>query len=158
MIRTNVLEVVKTDDDIPRMIASGLLKPVDEAADITKLANIVLRHHCDERCKIRIGTGNTEKDFKCRKNHAVKNSPDPTKHNFVPIEYKFEQATLDILQDIGMYTPPINEEDKIGKFEDLYFNPTRHVPPYNFNATCDRSPVISDFLLLQPSLCKMHNV
>ena len=106
MIRTKILEVVKTDDDLPRMIASGLLKSVDEASDITKLANTVLRHHCDERCKMRIGPGNAAKDFKCRKNHAVKNSPDPTKHNFVPIRYKFDQTTLDILRYIGMYTPP----------------------------------------------------
>ena len=35
-------------------------------------------HKCDERYKIRIGPGNSEKYFQCRKLHAVRYIPDQT--------------------------------------------------------------------------------
>ena len=39
---------------------------------------IFLKHKCDERCKMRIGPVNSEKYFRFRKLHAVRESPDTT--------------------------------------------------------------------------------
>ena len=43
--------------------------------------------------------------------HSVKDSPDPTRHNYVPIKYHFKDTTLGIMQDIGMCQPPIHDEE-----------------------------------------------
>jgi len=61
LIRTSVMEIVKTDTDVPRLIENGLLKSIKDVKEITSLANTILVHKCNERCKIRIRPGNTEK-------------------------------------------------------------------------------------------------
>ena len=89
LIRTNVMELVRTDDDLERLINNGLLKSVDDIPQLMSLAQTVLTHKCDDRCLMRIGDGDGPENFKCRKIHPVKDSPDPTKHNYVKIPYKF---------------------------------------------------------------------
>ena len=105
MIRTSVLETVKSNQDISRLIENGLLKSLDEIPDVAARAEKILKHRCDERCRIRVGSGNSEKDFQCRKMHSVKDSPDPTKHCYIPIQYKFQKTTKDVLKEIGIFTP-----------------------------------------------------
>ena len=91
LIRTNVLELVKTDEDINRLIDNGLLKSVDEVMGVTAQADKILRNNCDERCKIRVGPGHSEDNFKCRKLNPVCDSPDPTIHSYVQMQYKFQK-------------------------------------------------------------------
>ena len=114
--------------------------------DVQKDANTYLVHRCNDRCLMIIGPGDSAKDFKCQKMHSVNDSPDPTSHNLVPITYKYQQTTLDILESIGMYTPH-ESSDEMGTFSHYYFQPKRHMPPCNFNATCNMSPVIGDFFI-----------
>ena len=144
LIRTSVMEIIKTDTDLPRLINNGMLKSVNDVADVTSLANTILVHKCNERCKIRIGTGNTDKDFKCRKIHPVLGNPDPTKHSYISINTKYQKATLDVLEDIDIY--------QNGEFNHPYFTPKRHMPPCNYNAKCNMSPVISDFFIATKSM------
>ena len=61
LIRTFVMEIVKTETDLPRLLKNGLLKSVKDVKDVTSLANTILVHRCNERCRIRIGPGNIEK-------------------------------------------------------------------------------------------------
>ena len=144
LIRTSVMEIIRTDTDLPRLINNGMLKSVDEVADVTSLGKTILVHNCNERCKIRIGPGNTDKDFRCRKIHPVLGSSDPTQHTYISINTKFQKATLDVLEDIGIYQD--------GKFNHQYFEPKRHMPPYNYNAKYNMSPVISDFFIVLKSM------
>ena len=144
LIRTSVMEIIKTDSDLPRMIENGLLKSVNEMEEITALSNTILVHRCNERCKIRIGPGNTEKYFMCRKIHPVRGNPNPTKHSYVSINTKFQKATLEILESIGLH--------ENGKFNHPYFDPKRHIAPCNYNAKCNMSPVISDFFVAFKSM------
>ena len=97
LIRTSAMEIIKSDDDIERLLASGLLKEVDEVSQYSKLAETILSYKCDARCLMRIGPGDTPENFKCRKIHPVKDSPNSTKHNNVPIGNKLEDATIKIL-------------------------------------------------------------
>ena len=56
LIRTFVFEVVKTNEDIPRLLDNGLLHSIEEEVqDIHQRANLILRHKCDERCLVRVG-------------------------------------------------------------------------------------------------------
>ena len=85
MICTSVIEIVKSDSDIERLMHEGLLKSIDDIHKIEELADTSLTHKCDERCKMRVGPGDSEKDFRCRKLHNVKDTPDRTKHCHIPI-------------------------------------------------------------------------
>jgi len=121
-----MLETIKSDVHIPRLIENGLLKSIDDIPEINECAKIILEHNvCDDRCKMRIGPGNSEKDFKCRKLHPVKDSPDPTKYCYVPIKYQFQKTTLDILEELGIFIPIINNNNSLTSehFNHPYFNP-----------------------------------
>ena len=96
-------------------------------------------HRCNERCRIRIGPGNSENDFRCRKIHSVLGSSDPTKHVYMKIVSTYHPIAMDILTKIGLYVD--------GNFMHPFFDPKRHMPPCNLNAKCNMSPVISDFFV-----------
>ena len=121
-----------------------MLKSVDDVAEITSPWKTILWHKYNERCKIRIGPGNTDKDFRCRKIHPVIGSSDPTQHTYISINTKYQKATLDILEDIGIHQD--------GNFNHAYFEPNRHMPPCNYNAKCNISPVIPDFFITTKSI------
>jgi predicted GIY-YIG superfamily endonuclease len=146
LIRTSVMEIVRTEDDVERLLREGLLKSIDEINDVTALAGRILPHNCNARCKRRVGTGNSEADFECRKLHSVRDCPDTTRHNYVPIRYNFQQPMLEVLEDIGMY------DSNEGTFELQYFTPKRHMAPCNMNADCNMSPVIPDFFIALKSM------
>ena len=156
LIRTSVMEIVKSDSDIERLINEGLLKSIDDIPKIEKLAGTILTHKCDERCKMRVGHGDSEKDFRCRKLHNVRDTPDPTKHCLIPIGIKFQKTTLEVLEDIGIFIPSSLDIEKYnqnsGSFTHSYFAPKRHMPPCNFNAKCNISPVIVDFFIATKSM------
>lgn len=131
-----MIEIVKTNKDLPRLIENDLLKAVNDVKYVTSLANNILIYKCNERFKIRIGPGNTEIDFKCRKIHPVCGNPDPTKHSYVSIKVNYQKETLNILETFGI--------SKDGVFNHPCFDPKHHIPPYNCNTKCKMSPVISD--------------
>ena len=66
-------------------------------------------------------------------------SSDPTKHVYMSIVSTYQPITMDILTNIGLYVD--------GKFKHPFFDPKRHMPPCNFNAKCNMSPVIPDFFI-----------
>ena len=157
LIRTSVLEVAKTNDDIQRLLANGLLKSIDEISEVTARASIILRHNCDDQYKVRIRPGEGPENFRCRKLHSVSDCPDPATYNYVSIPYKYQESTLDILKVIDMYISPVDDGDlqARGKFTHAYFEPNRHTVPCNVNDDSNMSPVIVDFLMLS-NQCKMH--
>ena len=72
LIRTSVLEIIKTDSDLPRLINDGMLRNIDNVTDVVELADNILVHKCNERCKIKAKDGDSEDTLKCRKIHPVK--------------------------------------------------------------------------------------
>mmetsp|Transcript_10982 Transcript_10982/g.23255 ORF Transcript_10982/g.23255 Transcript_10982/m.23255 type:complete len:323 (+) Transcript_10982:3908-4876(+) len=165
LIRTSVLEVLKTDGDIQQMIDKGLLKSVDEVPEVTGRADIILKHIYDWRYKGRKGDKDGPENFRCRKPHAVRDNPDLLEHSYVPIPYKFQEATMEVLEELGMYFPlgaeegeGISNEDERyespmgGTFTHSYFVPKRHVAPCNPNATCNMSAVIPQFFVATKSI------
>ena len=160
LIRTSVFDIVKTNEDIERLLENGLLHIVpDEVHETHQRANVILRHICDERCKVRIGEGDDPSNFRCRKMNSVWDSPDTTCHNYLPFKHTFKLSTLEVLEKIGLYIPPgdTNDVNQIGTFNHAFFNPSRHIPPCNINSDCKMSPVIPDFLL-HLNQCKMNRL
>ena len=112
---------------------------------------------------MRVNVGEGDKDFRCRKMHSVKDSPDPSQHNYVPMKHNYQKTTLDILEEVGIFLPNrnrinisvTNDISAIyydGIFTHPYFNPKRHIAPSNYNADCNMSPVIPDFFIALKSM------
>ena len=155
LIRTSVFEVVKTNEDIPRLLDNGLLHSIEEEVqDIHQCANVILLHKCDERCLVRVGEGDDPSSFRCRKMNSVWDSPDTTCHNYLPFKLTYKSSTLEVLEQIGLYVPPgdTNDVNLKGNFHHAFFNPSRHIPPCNINADCNTSPVIPDFFVAFKSM------
>ena len=145
LIWTPTFEIVKTNKDVTHLLESGLLKSVDEIPSIASRANTILKHVCNKRCYIRVGAGDGPENYRCRKMHSVKASPDTTRHNYISFRHEYQQASLDVLEEIGMYMP-ISNSISNGLFKHPFFDPMHHIAPCNFNAKCDSLPVICDFL------------
>lgn len=158
MIRTSTLEIIKGPDDIERLLENGVLTMSEETKEITKRAEAVLPHRRDRRCIRRIGPGESPENFSCRKPHSVKKNPDPTIHSYVPFNQEYQPHFLETMEEIGMYQPllEVSNATKIGDFTHSYFDPRRHMAPCNWNATCNMSPVIPDFLMTVNSMHHAH--
>ena len=57
------MEIVKTNDEIERLLESGLLKSVDEIPEMVTRAGKILKHVCGPRCYMRIGDKDGPKNF-----------------------------------------------------------------------------------------------
>ena len=133
IIRTSTLEIVKGPADIERLLENGVLTTLEEIQDITKQAETVLPHKCDNRCLRRVGPGEGPENFRCRKPHTVKDNPDPTIHSYVPFNHEYEPHFLEVMEEIGMYEPLAEGMGgmELGKFTRSCFEPRRHMPPCN---------------------------
>ena len=58
------MELIRTDGNLERLIGNGLLKSVHDIPKLIELAATILTHICDNRCKMRIGDGETDENFK----------------------------------------------------------------------------------------------
>ena len=154
MIRTSTLEIVHGPDDLSSLLEKGLIVSEDGVLEVTKRAETVLPHKCDERCLRRIGDGDGPENFRCRKLHPVKGSPDPTSHAYVSFDHDYMPTTLAVLEEIGIYHPPPEDSGPhvSGTFDHAFFSPTRHMAPCNHNAQCNMSPVILDFFVALKSM------
>ena len=156
LIRTSVFEIVKTDE-IHSLMDRGLLKSVDEVNDVVELAQTCLTHICGERCK-RLVTSTKDddpKNYKCRKKHPVKDSPDCSTHQYIPMNVTLSPSCIQALQECGLCTTDENDEIK---FLHPYFCPTSHMAPCNMNADCNMSPVITELFLLVKAMCNVQSV
>ena len=64
-----------------------------------------MKHTCGERCLIRIGPGDGPENFNCRKQHAVKDTPDPTCHQFIELPCNLSDVPKDIMICAGIFVP-----------------------------------------------------
>ena len=156
LIRTSVFDVIRTDE-VQSLMDKGLLKSVDEANDVIDLAKTCLVHKCGQRCK-RLITSTKDgdpKNYKCRKKHPVKDSPDCSSHQYIPMNVTLSPSCIQALLDCGLCTLDENEEIK---FSHPYFCPTSHMAPCNMNADCNMSPIITELFLLVKAMCNVQSV
>ncbi len=149
LIATNVMEIVKPEE-IAKHIADGLLLCPEDIDDIIRDGWRKLKHTCTPRCLRQIGTGDGPENYKCRKQHTVKDTPDPTCHQFINILCNLSDSTKSILQRAGIYTPPSYDGARDEQYSIPYFQPMRHMAPCITNALCNMSPIIPmHFLMLR---------
>ena len=154
LIRSSVFEVIKPDDIEP-LINKGLLKSVDHAHEIVDKARRYLSHHCGPRCLIRIGPGDGPENFRCKKIHPVRDSPNPTEHQFIQMKFPYSPGCIDALEKCGL--AEVIAEHEI-EFKHAYFCSTRHMPPCNQNATCNMSPVLTELFILFLSMVNVQAI
>jgi hypothetical protein len=153
LIATNVMEIVKFDQ-IEKLISDGLLSCPEDIDGIVQDGWRKLKHTCGQRCLIRIGPGDGPENFKCRKQHAVKDSPDSTCHQFIKLPCNLSDVSKDILTRAGIFIPPTHEGGRDEQYTIPYFQPTRHMAPCITNAQCNMSPIIPEYFMMFKS---MHN-
>lgn len=136
-------------EEINSLVDKGLMSSPDEWHEITALASQLLPRGCNDRCKRMTDSG----QLVCKKSHPVKDSPDPTSHQYVPMPYNFSQNCLDALTDANLCT--VDANGKV-EFSHPYFEPTKHMPPCNSNATCNMSPVVCELFLLCRSMVNVQ--
>ena len=153
LIATNVMEIVKFDQ-IEKLISDGLLSCPEDIDGIVQDGWRKLKHTCGQRCLIRIGPGDGPENFKCRKQHAVKDSPDSTCHQFIKLPCNLSDVSKDILIRAGIFIPPTHEGGRDEQYTIPYFQPTRHMAPCITNAQCNMSPIIPEYFMMFKS---MHN-
>jgi hypothetical protein len=143
------MEIVKPDE-IAKHIADGLLSCPKDIDDIVQDGWRKLKHTCTPRCLPRIGTGDGPENFNCQKQHAVKDTLDPTCHQFINLPCNLSDSTKSILQHAGIYTPPSYDGARDERYSIHFFQPTRHMAPCITNALCNMSPIIpTHFMVLR---------
>ncbi len=82
MIGDNVTEKKKveiTPETYEKMqeefIEEGLVEDLAEISETLEYAALILSHFCNDRCQIRVGSGDGPENFKCRKPHNVRDTP-----------------------------------------------------------------------------------
>lgn len=126
IIRTSPMSIVRPDE-LEAYLADGSLKSVDDLDHVAHLAAMLLAHRCNDRCKRRVGEGDGPENFKCRKLHNVRDTPDCGSHQFIDMPHPFKQEFNEMMEDIGMCT--YDQFLKKYVYDDPFFNPTRHMPP-----------------------------
>ena len=79
LISTNVMEIIK-HDQIEKLMEDSLLTCIEDINDIFQDGWRKLKHNCNKRCLIKIGDGDGSENYRCRKQHSVKGTPDLTSH------------------------------------------------------------------------------
>ena len=146
LIRASVLEVIKPDEIKPLM-DRGLLSSVDHYHELIGEVKRYLSHKCNPRClrRIQIKPGDGPECFRCRKPHPLRDSPDPTTHQYIKMKFPFYQSCIDALERCGI-VDVVSEHEL--EFKHAYFCSTRHMPPCNQNATYNMSPVLTKLFIL----------
>jgi hypothetical protein len=128
------MEIVKPDK-ISMPFAGGLLSCPKDIKDINQQGWRKLNHTCGERCLIRIGPGNGPQTFRCLKQHAVKDTPDPTCHQFMKLSCNISDPSKNILTHAGILIPQSYKGARDEHYTIPYFQPTRHMAS-TLNSTC----------------------
>ena len=90
LIRCSIFDIVRTEE-VQGLIDEGIMKSIDELPEFHELCSNILSHICKPRCLRRIGPGNNEEDFQCRKTNNLKVSPDNTSHCFMKLPVNYSQ-------------------------------------------------------------------
>ena len=71
--------------------------------------------------------------------HSVKDSPDPTRHNYVTIKFYSQDTTLGLIQDIDVHQPLIHDVEDKRLSTQSCFKPNTHTMVHAtsmLHATC----------------------
>ena len=108
---------------------------------------------------MRVGnTGDPRIDFKCKKNHTVLgHKKSPLEDEFQTLPHKFSETCLEILKDLGLYTPP-GPDELFGIFHHELLEPTRHHGVCHPGSTENMSPVLAEHFAFTRSMQNMQVV
>lgn len=151
-----VADIIK-GDEIDHYIKSGLLQGYHDWTAVKVLADTVLGHTChNKRCLLRKDyTGIFELDYECKKDHPVFDCIDPLKNDFIPLPRKFSETCCNILERLGLYDPP-TEENPGGTFHHQMLNPKRHMGVVHPGARENLSPVMGEHFAFTRSMQNMQ--
>jgi len=139
--------------EIDDYIDEGLVEDRKDWFTLHAKAEEHLSHKHSERCKRRVGDGNTEteKDYVCRKTHPVLGRENPMVHELKPLPHKFSDICLDILQECDLWEPPTPDFPK-GRFWAEMLEPKKHLGAVHPGARCKMSPVIDKWFAATRSM------
>jgi hypothetical protein len=138
--RSAVFDLI-TGDELDEYMRSGLIKDFDDWSGYVRDAKEFLEHDCKAKsCLIRVGTTGTDKDFRCKKKHPVRDSNIPLADEFIPMRYKWSDECLNILADCGLCTPP-SDDNAEWTFHHPALDPKRHMGRVTPGACGNMSPV-----------------
>jgi hypothetical protein len=152
LIATSVFKIVKPDK-IAKLMAESLLSCPEDIDDITQEGWRKLKHTYGARCLMKTGPGNGPQDYRCRKQHTAKDTPDPTSHQYIKIPCNLSDASKEILMRAGIPRPPSYKGAQDEHYFIPYFQPTRHMAPCITNAQCNMSPIIPIYFIMFKSMC-----
>jgi hypothetical protein len=147
LIATNVMEIVKPDQ-VAKYTNYGLLSCPEDVDIIIQEGWRKLKHTCSDGCVVKIGLGNGPENYRCRKQHTVKDTPDPTSHNFIKLPCNLSNASKSTLKGAGINIPSSYKGARDEKYTIPYFQPTRHMAPCITNALCNMSSIIPIYFLM----------
>ena len=82
--------------EIEKYINDGLFKNEDDWFKMTALAQEVLSHKCTPRCMRKVELEDGTYVLRCRKIHSVLGKTKPMEDEYIPFNYDYSQACLNI--------------------------------------------------------------
>ncbi len=98
-IRGSTIDLI-SNHEIDKLVEEKILHNTSDIYTVRLMAEKLLKHICNERCKRRTGVG--VNDLKCRvTNNGVEN-PDPKQHSFKEYDVQYTQTCINILNELGL--------------------------------------------------------
>jgi hypothetical protein len=159
-LQRNCVGDLISSTEVNDFIEKGLFRDENDWRACTDKASQVLAHtyHSTKRCLLRKDyTGDPEQDYICKKIHPVFDSKDCSVDEFQPLPFKFSEPCLEILESIGLYSPPSPGHPN-GIFHHAMLEPKRHVGVVHPAARDNMSPVIAEHFAFTWSMQNMQIV
>ena len=148
MIKASPFDII-TADNIQEFIEEGLVQDMSAISETSENAALILPHFCNDRCQIRIDSGDGPENFKCRKPHNVRDTPDCSSHQFVEMPFTFKPEFDQLMARLGFCEIATNGKST---YNLPFFKPVRHMPPCMANDKHNISPVIPSWFLTTRSM------
>lgn len=141
--RCSVLDLCSASE-AEKMIGNGILKDYDDWKKMNEQAHRHLSHICGVRCKVRVGAGEGEENFRCKKPNTVYESVDCAVHELQNLKYVYSDEFIELMDKLDLYNEP-----EVGVFQGDFklplLNPRRHVGKVHHGATDNMSPVCNEW-------------
>ena len=155
-LQKNCVADIVTAEEVKEFINNGLFQKQNDWSLMKEEAEKILSHtRHSRRCLIRKGHSGTDDDYRCRKIHPVFDSKNPLIDEFQPLPIEFSDRCLNILQRIGLWSPPTPDQPKGSIHHDL-LDPKRHVGVVHPSARENMSPVTSEHFAFTRSMQNMQ--
>ena len=155
-LQKNCVADIVTAEEVKEFINNGLFQKQNDWSLMKEVAEKILSHTRHSR-RFLIGKGHseTDDDYRCQKFHPVFDSKNPLIDEFQPLPIEFSDRCLNILQRIGLWSPPTPDQPK-GSIHHNLLDPKRHVGVVHPSARENMSPVMSEHFAFTRSMQNMQ--